>query len=784
MARRSRAAASFQKRYPVSLRDALVSPLVFHHNVPQLAATPAPGHTFLVDSARFAGHRDGAIRTALSRLRDAGDLERCRDEAGREHYRLNAFQRVVSAMASQEPGGEGLVLAITGVDRGEQPNRRYLQQLLQHVGFRSLARNVYVAGAADTAPVEAALGERGLRGQVWLLRCAADDPALLARLRAVFDLERRAKALRALTEAYEAFLFEPGLDGTEFARRVVYSGPIQYRELFLGEPPLPGAVLPADYPLQAARAVLPRALAERGADSGGALPQDGRREGGGVMSGKKVAVIGGGIAGLAAGCYARTSGYEVTVLEAHALPGGLCTSWRRKGYTFDGCIHWLTGARPGSPFYDFWSELKVLPGPRLVDHASFYDFVDPDGRRFRLYCDADRLAAHIAELSPADAEAGRVLAADIKRVAVARPFPMDAPPTGMSLRDRLRFLRALLPLLGVLRRYAGLSARGVASRFRDPLIQRGLATALRAEECVGVGVVFQLAEFHARRNAYPEGGSLAFARRLADRFAALGAELRTGARVERVHVEGGVAKGVRLADGSLVEADHVIAACDLRTVLDRLVDAPRGRAVFEDLFQKTATWPSAVLVNLGFKAAIADPPDCVGENRRFATPRSVGPFAFEEVVLKHYAHDPSLAPPGQSIVSVLIDAADAGLFERLREQDRTGYDELKAGLGEEAARLVTERFPELDGKLEAVDVATPATFVRYTGNHRGAFMTWVETPQNSAKLRALPRTLPDVRNLYLAGMWLMAPGGLPCAVKTGRDAVQLICRADRRVFEP
>jgi len=66
------------------------------------------------------------------------------------------------------------------------------------------------------------------------------------------------------------------------------------------------------------------------------------------MSEKSIAIIGAGIAGLAAGCYGRMNGYETHLFEMHARPGGLCTSWPRGRYTFDGCLHWLVGAREGA----------------------------------------------------------------------------------------------------------------------------------------------------------------------------------------------------------------------------------------------------------------------------------------------------------------------------------------------------------------------------------------------------------------------------------------------------
>ena len=64
---------------------------------------------------------------------------------------------------------------------------------------------------------------------------------------------------------------------------------------------------------------------------------------------KSVIIIGAGVAGLAAGCYAQMNGYDSQIFELHDLPGGLCTAWERKGFRFDGCLHYLFGSGPGQP---------------------------------------------------------------------------------------------------------------------------------------------------------------------------------------------------------------------------------------------------------------------------------------------------------------------------------------------------------------------------------------------------------------------------------------------------
>ncbi len=96
---------------------------------------------------------------------------------------------------------------------------------------------------------------------------------------------------------------------------------------------------------------------------------------------KKVIIVGGGISGLSAGCYAAMSGYDVEIHEANNQPGGLCTAWKRNGYTLDGRIHWLTGSGPGAGFYRIWEELGAVQGRPMYDHEVLSRYVARDGRR-------------------------------------------------------------------------------------------------------------------------------------------------------------------------------------------------------------------------------------------------------------------------------------------------------------------------------------------------------------------------------------------------------------------
>ena len=106
---------------------------------------------------------------------------------------------------------------------------------------------------------------------------------------------------------------------------------------------------------------------------------------------ESIIIIGAGVAGLAARCYAQMNGYRTKIFELHEIPGGLCAAWQRKGYVFDGCIHYLFGSGPGQPFHRVWEELGALKGRPIYHHEELMRVVAPDGRTLIAYSDPDRL---------------------------------------------------------------------------------------------------------------------------------------------------------------------------------------------------------------------------------------------------------------------------------------------------------------------------------------------------------------------------------------------------------
>ncbi len=76
-----------------------------------------------------------------------------------------------------------------------------------------------------------------------------------------------------------------------------------------------------------------------------------------------VVVLGGGIAGLAAGYYLTRADYSVTVVEKAPVVGGLCASFTHEGFTLDHGPHKLYSVVPG-----ILDEIRSLLGDELIEH--------------------------------------------------------------------------------------------------------------------------------------------------------------------------------------------------------------------------------------------------------------------------------------------------------------------------------------------------------------------------------------------------------------------------------
>jgi phytoene dehydrogenase-like protein len=270
------------------------------------------------------------------------------------------------------------------------------------------------------------------------------------------------------------------------------------------------------------------------------------------MGDQSILIIGAGIGGLATGCYAQMNGYRAKIVEMHTMPGGLCTSWSRNGYTFDGCIHNLAGTYSGSAFNSLWRELGVVPALKMRRYDELVRVERADGPPLTVYTDIDRLEHHLKELAPADAAAidelvnttRQLIDFDLLGLALASPF------------ERMNALRKLPLLL----KYGRMTLVDFARRFTDPFLRLAIPTVVYDWPEIPV---LMLLTFLSRTSigdyGWPEGGSVALARAIERRFFDLGGEIRYQSRVLSILIDKDRAVGVRLNDGTELGADIVVS---------------------------------------------------------------------------------------------------------------------------------------------------------------------------------------------------------------------------------
>lgn len=285
---------------------------------------------------------------------------------------------------------------------------------------------------------------------------------------------------------------------------------------------------------------------------------------------KRIAVIGGGIAGLSAGIYGRLAGFDVDVFEKHVVAGGECTGWDRRGCHIDNCIHWLTGSRPGSGLHEVWRTVGAIDEDTAYAPDDKFFTARLGDERATLWHDLDRTERELVALSPADAGEVRKLIEHV-RYAQCCDIPADKPMDMMGLLDYLKLGMRMRSMPKVMKAYGNLSVGELAQRFESPLLQMLIGDYM-PKEYAAYALIVSYATMASGNGQVPLGGSRAMAQRMVGRLEELGGRLHLGCAVQRVLCEDGRAVGVALEGGEEVRADAVIFSADMSLLYGGLID--------------------------------------------------------------------------------------------------------------------------------------------------------------------------------------------------------------------
>jgi phytoene dehydrogenase-like protein len=492
------------------------------------------------------------------------------------------------------------------------------------------------------------------------------------------------------------------------------------------------------------------------------------------QNGKKIVIVGGGIAGLSSAVYALKCGYQVEVVEMHDMAGGLAMSWRRGPYTFETCLHWLVGSRPGGEFHAAWQEICDIERLTFVDPEEFVRIETERGDRLSIYTNVDRLEAELLRRSPQDAAAIRDLTHSIRAFGKFRILD----PSG-GLADNWRNMLRDLPIFPLMGRLSKMSGREYGHRFSDPLLKNFFSNG-DIGKMSAIAMILSLAWMNAGNAGYCIGGSQALIGLIEEKIAELGGKIRFKSKVDRILVENDSAVGVQLAGGERVMADWVISTADGHATIFDLLAGKYVDSGTRKMYDQKELFASYLQVSLGIGLNLSDLPGMA--TYILESPLQVDPATeVSSVGFRFFHFDPTFAPPGRTAVTCILLTRNFEYWTNLREHNLYAYRAEKHRIAEEVIAVLERRVPGLGAAVEVVDVSTPATVFRYTGNWKGTMEGWLVEPGDS--FRPLPNTLPGLKQFVMAGQWVMPGGGLPSGPMTARPAIKTICRHDHVPFE-
>lgn len=260
------------------------------------------------------------------------------------------------------------------------------------------------------------------------------------------------------------------------------------------------------------------------------------------MAAYRLVIIGAGLSGLAAGIRSARFGHSTLILEQHALPGGLNSYYHRQGRLLETGLHAMTNfAPPGdkqAPLNRLFRQLRLSRRDFAVREQIGSEIRFP-GRRLLFANDPDLLTDEIGREFPARLDRFRLMR---QRIAEYDPF---SPAPWRSART---FLAGQLE----------------SPELTDMLLLPLMVYGNPEERDMDLGqfvimfrAVFEEGFFR------PTGAISEFLDLLVKQYRDFGGELRHRCPVDEILVEGGRARGVRLADGSEIEAEAVLSTAGI-----------------------------------------------------------------------------------------------------------------------------------------------------------------------------------------------------------------------------
>ncbi len=513
-------------------------------------------------------------------------------------------------------------------------------------------------------------------------------------------------------------------------------------------------------------------------------------------------IIGAGHNGLVAAFYLSRGGLRTLVLERRDIVGGACVTEE-----FAPGFRASPGAYVLSMLRDvIWRDMRLRRRGLHVDQAGPSLNVFPDGQTFVLHGERARSVEAIRPLSERDARAFPAYEATLERIASAlmpvfdwtAPDPRVRRPRDLpallrlgrlALRNRRDLQEASYLFTTSAKQY--LDEHFVNEMVKSALGWESISNTLAGPSTPGTayGLLHEAASGGSGGGVgwgFVRGGMGTVTALMADAAREAGAELRTGAEVERVRIVAGRATGVVLADGEEVDATRVLSNADPKRTFLGLVGEERLSEGFVGSVRAYRCEGASMKINL----AVAELPQVRG----LAGDGNVKPYhrgliqiakpladldadqasartgvpadgAHMELCVPT-VHDPSLAPEGAHVVTIGVRSQPYTLRD-------AAWDDIKDDVADRVVAHLATFVPNLPGSILHREVLTPLDLERRLSLTGGHHLHGDMSPDQLLFLRPV-RGYADYRTpidrLYLCGAGTHPGGGVTGA--NGRNCAR------------
>ena len=525
------------------------------------------------------------------------------------------------------------------------------------------------------------------------------------------------------------------------------------------------------------------------------------------MSHYDVIVIGGGHNGLINAAYLAKAGRKVLVVERRHLVGGAAvTEEMYPGFKYSVCSYVVSLLRP--------EIIRELDLPRhgleiLPLDGTFTPM--PDGDYLWRVNDHAKTRREIARHSRVDAEAydeyGRAM---VEMGRFVKPILNMTPPDPTSLEPR-----GLLDLLFLARRFQSLSADDQYNQiqlmtmsavdFLDQWFETDVLKAtMSASGIIGTflgvrspGTAYVLLHHYMgeidgafRSWGLSRGGTGAISEAIASAAREAGVEIRTETTVSKIIVKDGAAVGVVLDNGDYLTSGAVSSSVDPHLTFLQMVGPEHLPTELVDDVRRYKFRGSSGKVNLALDA-LPDFTALPGAGAHLRGAISISPSidymerAYDEAKYGRYSRrpyidtvipsltDPSVAPPGQHVMSCFVQYAPYHLREG-------SWDDHREAFGDTVVNTIAQYAPNIRNIIRHRQVVTPLDLEREWGLTEGNIFQGELTLEQLFFLRPAPgwaRYTTPIKGLYMCGSATHPGGGIMGA--PGRNAARVMCGAKK-----